>query len=198
MPRVVDHDQRRRDLARAACAVIARAGLEGTTLRDVATEAGCTTGMVSHYYTDKQQLLIAALDAVAQAVGDRILARVVSDPGDLRAVLAESLPLDEPRHVEWKVWIAFWGAAVGDPVLRREHRGHYLSWHQALTAVIGPNSTADEASDTAAEALMIAVDGIGLRAALDPASWPPRRQLVHLDRAIAAATLLSTGPPAGA
>lgn len=63
----MDHAQRRTDLARAACAVIARSGVDGATMRAVAAEAGCTTGMVRHYYADRQELVVAALDAATAA-----------------------------------------------------------------------------------------------------------------------------------
>jgi AcrR family transcriptional regulator len=69
MPRLVDHAQRRHQLAAAACAVVARAGLAGLTMRDVAAEARCTTGMVTHYFDDKRQLLLAALEEASRAVG---------------------------------------------------------------------------------------------------------------------------------
>ncbi len=189
MPRVVDHVQRRRDLARAACAVIARAGIDGTTLRDVAAEAGCTTGMVSHYFTSKDELLVAALDAATAAVGERIVARVLADPHDLRAVLAESLPLDDTRRAEWRVWMAFWGSTVGNPALRREDRGAYAVWRSALDAVLAGTGWPGATRIDAAESLMLAVDGIGLHATLDPDGWPPERQLDHLDRAVLALQL---------
>jgi len=187
MPRVVDHDQRRRELALAACDVIARAGLEGATLRDVARQAGCTTGRVSHYFADKQQLLLAALETATQAVEDRILHRALADPGDLRGILTESLPLDEPRRIEWRIWIAFWGAAIGDPDLHREHRGRYDTWRDALVTVLAQTPVPVAARADTAETLMIAVDGIGVHATFDVAHWPPHRQLAHLDQALATA-----------
>jgi AcrR family transcriptional regulator len=186
MPRSVDHDRRRRDLALAACAVIARRGLAGATMRDVASEAGCTTGMVSHYFADKEHLLVAALDVVTRTAGARILRRAEADPADLRGVLVESLPLDAERRAEWRVWVAFWGSAVGDASLRQEHAGRYAVWRRALGLVLERAGHPAARRDDVAESLMVAVDGIGLHATLEPESWPPERQLAQLDRALEA------------
>ena len=57
MPRVVDVEQRRTELAAAVARVIARSGIEGATMRQVAAEAGWTTGTLVHYFTDKRELL---------------------------------------------------------------------------------------------------------------------------------------------
>jgi TetR/AcrR family transcriptional repressor of bet genes len=189
MPRLVDHAQRRRHLAAAACAVVTRAGLAGLTMRDVAVEARCTTGMVTHYFDDKRQLLLAALEEATRAVGERILARVQSAPDEpghqrafVRSVLEESLPLDEVRRNEWRIWIAYWGAAINDDALHVEHVERYDRWRRALVLVLdGAGFDADGAAQVA-EALMIAVDGIGVHATFDPAAWPPQRQLAELDR----------------
>ncbi len=189
MPRLVDHAQRRHQLAAAACAVVARAGLAGLTMRDVAAEAHCTTGMVTHYFDDKRQLLLAALEEASRAVGERILARVRSAPAEparpmalVRSVLEESLPLDEVRRNEWRIWIAYWGAAINDDALHVEHVERYDQWRRALVLVLEAAGLDPAGASHAAESLMIAVDGIGVHATFDPAAWPPQRQLAELDR----------------
>ena len=61
MPKVVDHELRRRELARAALRVIGRDGLEAATTRAVADESGWSTGVLKHYFDDKDHLLHEAL-----------------------------------------------------------------------------------------------------------------------------------------
>ena len=58
MPKVVDIDERRAELAAAAAQLIARAGVGAATMRDVAAEAGWTTGALTHYFADKRELLL--------------------------------------------------------------------------------------------------------------------------------------------
>src|SRR5258707_1091431 len=61
MPKEVDHSGRRRELADAACRVIARNGLAGTTLADVAEESGWSIGSIRYYFPTKDELVASAL-----------------------------------------------------------------------------------------------------------------------------------------
>ncbi|MBG51750.1 MAG: hypothetical protein CML99_04935 [Rhodobiaceae bacterium] len=115
MPKIIDHDERRQELIEASWAVIAAEGLEGVTMRKIATAAGCTTGRITHYFADREALILAALSAVNAATSARIDALLQQDKPVFERLLAaahEALPLDAARLLEWKVWIAFWGAAT--------------------------------------------------------------------------------------
>ena len=68
MARQADHVERRRLFAAAALNVISRDGLEGLTLREVAREAGFTTGALTHYFQSKDEVLIAASEYAADQV----------------------------------------------------------------------------------------------------------------------------------
>lgn len=109
MPKLIDHDLRRRELVEASWQVIADEGLEAVTMRKVAAAAGCTTGRITHYFENREELLLAALRAVYSAAEERLVAAAKSDlpPAEkLRLHLEEASPLDKKRLREWKVWIA--------------------------------------------------------------------------------------------
>ncbi|GGM82457.1 hypothetical protein GCM10012275_61300 [Longimycelium tulufanense] len=57
--------QRRRELAAAACRVILREGIEATSVRAIATEAGWSTGALRHYFPIRTCLLAYAIKAAA-------------------------------------------------------------------------------------------------------------------------------------
>ena len=63
MPKIVDVEQRRAELADAAARLIARSGIEAATMREVAAEAGLTTGALTHYFADKHELLLTTFQA---------------------------------------------------------------------------------------------------------------------------------------
>ena len=46
MPKHVNHDEQKTEIAQAALRVISRMGIESATMRGIATEAGCTTGLL--------------------------------------------------------------------------------------------------------------------------------------------------------
>ena len=122
MPKVVDHEQRREELAAAVWRLASRDGLDAVTIRGVAAEAGWSTGALHHYFSDKEELLLFALKTVADRVGRRVAtARAESaEPLELaRALLAIGLPLDEERRDETRVWFAFLGLALTRPPLAR-------------------------------------------------------------------------------
>ncbi len=125
MPKVVDHQQRREQLAIAAAGLVAAGGLGRATVREVARAAGVSTGAVSHYYTDTGELLFAAYQQAYRNSGRRFQA-TLADGLSLDALLqalCETLPLQEPACTEWKVRVAFWGAGgLAEEVVRFERQ----------------------------------------------------------------------------
>ncbi|MGH8132441.1 MAG: TetR/AcrR family transcriptional regulator, partial [Steroidobacteraceae bacterium] len=119
MPKIVDHDQRRDEIALVACRVVATHGFDQATIVRIAREAGYTTGMVAHYFDTKQQIIIAALRLILRRIEARLTAAAQDDDAELLALLAEALPIDPPRFTECAFWIAFWGQMSADRRLKR-------------------------------------------------------------------------------
>jgi AcrR family transcriptional regulator len=72
MPKIVDHDQRRDEIALVACRVVADYGFDQATVVRIAREAGYTTGMVAHYFDTKQDIIIAALRLILRRIEERL------------------------------------------------------------------------------------------------------------------------------
>jgi AcrR family transcriptional regulator len=189
MPRTVDPVERRAAVAAAARTVIAREGLDGTTVRRVATEAGSSTTAVTHYFADKEALLLAAVQDAYAALAARMRTHVERGPGGLptlRAVLREALPLDVERIAESRVWLAFWSAAGSRPALREVQQTAYREWRTLVVWIITEavergELAADLDPTTVAEQLMVLVDGLLMQATLEPDRLPPARQTALLD-----------------
>ena len=138
MPKVVDRERRRGDLARAAARVVARIGLEGVTIQAVAAEAGCSAGSIAHYFRTKDDLLVHALGAVTEP-----LMQVLREaPGSLhsleglRGLARRSLPLDAASERDWRVRLAFWTRASGPPEEVQLARQHLTEWKALWEAAI--------------------------------------------------------------
>ena len=129
VPKLVDHAQRRAELLAAACRVVRLRGIEGTTTRAIADEAGCSLSVLAHFLGGKDDILVAA----QQAVSDRLVERAVRTGGDrvgldaLGAVLYAVLPLDEERAADAQVSTAFAGAALSHPRLAEGRRAAHQS-----------------------------------------------------------------------
>mgnify|MGYP003640771428 FL=1 len=170
MPKLIDHDTRRRELVEASWRVIADEGLDGLTMRKIAAAADCTTGRLTHYFANREELVLAALRAVYEAAGAR-MASALEIHRDARAqlqlMLEECLPLDAARLQEWKVWIAFWSAAASDKRLATENDLRHDRWRKAMIPLIKSISqTTDPIFE--ADCLIGLVNGLGLQAAIAP------------------------------
>src|SRR4030095_4840204 len=77
----VEHEERRELLAAAALRVIMRDGIAGLTVREVAKEAGFTTGALTHYFHSKDHLLIEASEHSARLGRDRMERAARTRPG---------------------------------------------------------------------------------------------------------------------
>jgi AcrR family transcriptional regulator len=186
MPKIVDHDQRRDSIAQAACEVISRVPLDRITLRDIARASGCTTGAVTHYFADKDEVLAAALDWVIKARRQRLEAELRDGQPDLRRVLCQHLPLDEERVTESRVMCAFIGKAYNDEKLSAKRRSRALELHDFFRRTLEYCKTTGSVAPSCdpgqeAELLLDLIMGISMRTSLDPDRWPPSKQLEQLD-----------------
>ena len=170
MPKIIDHDTRRRELVEASWNVIAEEGLEGLTMRKIATAANCTTGRITHYFANREALVLASLQSAYDASAVRLNAVIAADfePVEkLRRAVEETLPLDRQRLREWKVWIAYWTAATTDPTLAQQNDTNHDRWLEAMMPLVHDVAPAcDVRHET--YLLLGLIDGLGLRAAVNP------------------------------
>jgi len=135
MPKIVDHELRRRELAQAAVRVIARNGLEGATTRAVATESGWTTGVLKHYFVDKDDILRHALRELEVVNVERFRAVEAEPTGyaALRAAVASTVE-DDFDHAA--VWIAFISRAATHPVVGEAMRRGSATWQRRWARLV--------------------------------------------------------------
>lgn len=175
VPKVVDPEARRREVAEAVFRVVRRHGLEQASLRNVADEAGLAIGSVRHYFADHDDLLRFALEELTDRLERRVLARaaqarsVPTREGRRQAVadlLGELLPLDPDRRDESEIWLAFVTAARTRPTLRPEAR----RLHQGMRTLIGKVLTEGGVPDAALETERLAslLDGLAVNGVLQP------------------------------
>nr|BFF00466.1 hypothetical protein GCM10020241_21410 [Streptoalloteichus tenebrarius] len=125
MPKVVDHEERRKELAEAVWRIVLRDGVEHASVRTVAAEAGWSTGSLRHYFPTQDALLRFAAELSADKVVARLRQSLNEERGPrlvMRTVGLELLPLDEQRRAEIAVWLAFVDRARVDASLRAIER----------------------------------------------------------------------------
>ncbi|HSZ09615.1 MAG TPA: transcriptional regulator BetI, partial [Steroidobacteraceae bacterium] len=161
-------ETRRRQLVEVTIDSLAELGYVGTTLAQIAIRAGVSTGLVAHYFGDKDGLLDAAFRSLATRVGNQVRARLrqASTPrGRIQAVIDANLAPEEFEQRTGTAWLAFWGQVLHVESLKRVQSVYQERTLSNLRSSLKRLVSADEAQRLAA---MIAamIDGVWLRAAL--------------------------------
>ena len=185
MPKIVDHDKRREDIAHVACQVIARHGFEQATVVRIARAAGYTTGMVAHYFESKQQIVIAALRLILLRMEQRLTRQSRSGDASLLTVLSEALAIDAQRFAECAFWTAFWGQVSVDPTLKRINASvhtEYLRLYERCLAEYWPEWKDWSASvrGQVLRSITTTLNGLTASVVTSRADWPKTKQIEHL------------------
>lgn len=173
MPKKIDHQARREQIAHALWHVLAIQGLEAVSLRHVATTTGVSMGLVQHYFRTKDEMLLFALATVSEQVAARTKARLTAlqNPAApsalIRAVLLEMLPLDEQRRLEAHVAVAFHARAAVVPSIATSLRAGAVQLQDFLATLFRAAQQDGHAPayldpEREAIALLALVDGLSL------------------------------------
>jgi AcrR family transcriptional regulator len=191
VPKVVDHEQRRLELAQAALTVIADKGLAATTMRDVAETAGCSTGMVNHYFENKDELILAAAKAASDYLHRAFPATSlpVSGPDSLREQLLVGLPIHDDVKPSHRVIVNLYAAAMHSPELAAHVRCFFEEGIAKLAATIEAGQRdgwirADLDPHATAQLLRSAIDSLGIQTLLGMDGTSTKELLEHLDQLI--------------
>lgn len=163
------------NIINAAIHSIYELGVDQFKLRDVAAKAGVTTGAVTYYFDGKDELVIAAFNAVWQ----KLFIDIADYKGGWEiSRFIHSLPTSEEKRKGWSVWLAFCGRAQASNELNSHYQVHYDKLEQHLLGTISEKSPWVSLTDI--RLVIAAMDGIGLCATLNPKHWPKARQIESL------------------
>ncbi|GAA4596430.1 AcrR family transcriptional regulator [Actinoplanes octamycinicus] len=187
MPRLVDHEVRRAELLAATWRVVRARGVEGTTTRAIADEAGCSLSVLAHFLGGKDDILVAA----QRAVYDRIVERAFRIGGELfglaalRAALDSVLPIDPERAADAHVNVAFAGAALSHPRLAGSRRESHRVIREHLRTCLREARERDEvragvADEAVIDDFIILVEGSSLLSLVD--GWAEEGRAERLTR----------------
>lgn len=204
MPKNVDRDERREQLLEAVWRVIARDGIERTTIRTIAKETGWSAGVLAHYFTDKDDILISALRLVHERIASRWEEKLEGLTGlaALRELVLDNLPLDDERERETRLLINYWSRRlVSDGRPPEQWRRGPLLVDRLADLVVearGLGELPDDApADDVAERLLALIDGLSLHAVLPGTRVTRERQVAFVDQELRSLSSARPGDPAG-
>ena len=158
-------EQRKEQLINAAFETINVVGLAGVTLSQVAKEAGLSTGIVSHYFGDKEGLLSATMRKILRDLRDAVAecrAQAASDSqSQLFAIIGATSTPAKPTPCPC-ARLDFWAASMHQPVLRRLQRANDRRLYSNICCQFRRELPLRQARD-AARGLAAMIDGLWLR-----------------------------------
>jgi AcrR family transcriptional regulator len=151
---------RREQIIRAAQALFAERGFARTTMADVVTASGLSTGAVYRYFPSKSDLVLAAVAGRDGTVDGQFIPET---PADLIARLAGYVsPGDGTAHARFIAQI--WGDAAVTPELAAVARGAHQQLEDHLARLLAgqqPEYASDEArADAVARVALAALIGL--------------------------------------
>src|SRR5271157_2066402 len=92
---VGDHDSKRAELVDAAWNLIIRDGYAGASMRRIAREAQCSTGTVSHYFANKNEIVTLVLKRIFDEAGESMTQLTGSEDvvESIRQIVRDSLSM---------------------------------------------------------------------------------------------------------
>ncbi|MBB1254520.1 TetR/AcrR family transcriptional regulator [Streptomyces alkaliterrae] len=162
---------RRAAILEAATRVIARDGVRGLRVEEIAAEAGVSTSLLYYHFKDRAGLLARTLDFV-NSRSEHYTAPEVDADADPRGHLTEMLLLelqDTPLVVETsRVWGELRASAVFQPELREQLNATTARWAEYASELISRAQergrvAAHVSPDDAADRLCALVEGLSER-----------------------------------
>ena len=171
MPKVGMKPLRKQQLIDATLESVAQYGLQHTTIITISRIAGLSSGIISHYFGGKQELVEATVKHLLEQLKTALLARVeqkdLTPAQRLEMIIEANFTQLQRSSPATKTWLSFWAQSMHQPGLarlqhinsKRLYSNLLFSFRQLL-----PNEKAVTASmQTAAM-----IDGFWLRSALSP------------------------------
>lgn len=183
-----DHDAKRRQLLRAATSVIAEEGYANTSLRKVATRAGYTTGAVTYYFANKEELMAA----VTEAGFDRfdVMLDRAREETEIRALFERWFARSQDASDFWTVMYETLAHARHEPALAAVIEKRYAHYREVSAEILAgwqANGTVrdDIPADVLADQLSAMGDGWMMMLPLEPERFTPDRIDSLLDATVA-------------
>lgn len=128
---------RREAIVAAALSVAVTKGLASTTVRDVATSMGTSSGLIHHYFESMDAVLAAAFGRVARQdllASSALMAGAASPTEALRAFFTSYTPAD--KDWAFQLWLDAWAEAARRPAIRAVSSALNLEWQGLLESTI--------------------------------------------------------------
>jgi AcrR family transcriptional regulator len=170
--------QRRQQILKAAHAVALREGIDGVTVRAVATRARLSHGLVLFHFKRKDQLVIALLDRVLATtlslrVGEEVA--LIRDPrARLRALLRQEVDRVSRDPKQVRLFLEYWALGTRSSAIRgkisTELKRYRLAFRRLAEEVLQaePSRFVGVTPEGLAAVAVSFINGCAVQAMIDP------------------------------
>jgi AcrR family transcriptional regulator len=186
-------------MVRSAAALIARDGLRGTGMREVADDAGAPRGSIRHHFPGgKDELTLDALSWMGALVRDRLAGVAgASGPARAAAVLAAFVEM-------WREALTDTGLAAGcsiaavvhdtdDPALLSRASVVFTSWRDPFRTALLADGASQETAEVLATTVLAGLEGAVILCRAERSLVPLEQTGAVLRGLLAATTTTSRG-----
>ncbi|OZB95439.1 TetR/AcrR family transcriptional regulator [Paenibacillus sp. XY044] len=181
MPKIVDHEQKRKLIAESAWSIIEAKGIEHASIRAIAAAAGVSPGALRHYFSTQDELLLFIVDYYLTRGVDRAAEGLEISRIPMKAakeVLLELLPMDTEKRTAASVWWVFAIRSLTSSALQVKKDELTDGLHHLSKIVIDLLSTAEllpSSTDIELETFRLAavIEGLTILALLRPEIYSP-------------------------
>jgi TetR/AcrR family transcriptional regulator, transcriptional repressor of bet genes len=178
MPKIGMQPLRRQQLIDATLESVAEHGLQSTTIVTISRIAGMSSGLISHYFGSKKDLIEATLKYLLEQLQQAFLERITQEKpaAQLRLMLIVETNFTQFQRsmLVTKTWLSFWANAMHAPSLARLQTINSKRLYSNLRFSFSELLDAEEATNAAKQTAAM-IDGFWLRSAL---SAQPEQEFV--------------------
>lgn len=189
---VGDRETKRGEFLTAGIMVIAEQGFAGASLRKVAERAGHTTGAITYYFENKEQLFAAIVDELFERFDAMLDAGSEND--SIRRRFRRWLEMSADSSV-WVAGLQLLARARLDPALAAIYQQHYIRYRRIAVERLEQEQRAglirdDIPADLLADQISALADGWAMMLPIERERFAPE----HVDRLLDA-LILQLSPP---
>jgi len=188
MPKIVNHEQKRKSIAEAAWNIIKQEGVEKASIRRVATEAGMSAGALRHYFSTQDEMLLFIMNYYLEEGKKRSQNKEWSE-NPLQAVeevLLELVPIDEEKKIETSVWWIFALRSLTSNSLKERIKeltnGTYELANSMIEILVLKGILSDSINvGLETSRLSVLIEGLSIHALLRPDVYTPEKvkEVIH-------------------
>ncbi|AFV84612.1 transcriptional regulator BetI [Alteromonas mediterranea] len=160
MPKVGMEPVRKKQLIEATLEVMAEVGYHGTTISLISKRAGLSSGIISHYFGDKQGLIEATMRHLLEAL--KITKRIDDPLKRIDFIIENNFSQTQGASSATNTWFNFWALSLHNEGLHRlqciNHKRLERNLAFSYRKLLKPEQVKNAAASTAA-----LIDGYWLR-----------------------------------